>query len=95
MVDAAHLSDEELGSFLRSKGLHSAQLDEWRLLAEEALAGLARPKPRKASPEVKQIKALEKELLRKDRALAEVTALLALKKRMQELWGDEDGDTTT
>ena len=95
VVDAAHLSDEELGSFLRSKGLHTAQLDEWRLLAEEALTGLAKPKRRKASPEVKQIKALEKELLRKDRALAEVTALLALKKRMQDLWGDEDGDTST
>jgi transposase len=33
--------------------------------------------------------------LRKDRALAEVTALLALKKKVQELWGDEDDDTAT
>lgn len=99
VVDAAQLSDEELGSFLRSKGLHTSQLEEWHLLAmdaaQQALESSTKPKRRKASPEAKQIKALEKELLRKDRALAEVTALLALKKRMQDLWGDEDDDTTT
>ena len=98
VVDAAQLSEDELGSFLRSRGLHSSQLEEWRLLAmnaaQQALESSAKPKRRKASPEAKQVKALEKELLRKDRALAEVTALLALKKRMQELWGDEEGDTT-
>lgn len=95
VVDAAQLSDEELGGFLRSRGLHTSQLEEWHLLARQALEGSTKPKRRKASPEAKQIKALEKELLRKDRALAEVTALLALKKRMQDLWGDEDDDTTT
>ena len=99
VVDAAQLSDEELGSFLRSSGLHTAQLEEWRVLAmqaaQQALEGSTKPKRRKSSPEAKQIKTLQKELLRKDRALAEVTALLALKKRMQDLWGDEDDDTTT
>lgn len=95
VVDAAQLSDEELGGFLRSRGLHTSQLEEWHLLAQQALEGSTKPKRRKASPEAKQIKALEKELLRKDRALAEVTALLVLKKRMQDLWGDEGDDTTT
>lgn len=95
VVDAAQLPDEELGGFLRSRGLHTSQLEEWHLLALQALEGSTKPKRRKASPEAKQVKALEKELLRKDRALAEVTALLALKKRMQDLWGDEDDDTTT
>jgi hypothetical protein len=37
---------------------------------------------------------LEKELLRKDRALAETAALLVLKKKAQDIWGDEDDDTT-
>ena len=95
VVDAAQLSDEELGGFLRSRGLHTSQLEEWHLLALQALEGSTKPKRRKASPEAKQVKALEKELLRKDRALDEVTALLALKKRMQDLWGGEDDDTTT
>ena len=94
IVQAGELSGEQLGEFLRSNGLHQAQLDEWRSAAQQVLGGTVKKKP-KASSDAKRIKALEKELLRKDRALAEVTALLALKKRMQELWGDEGDDTTT
>lgn len=91
--EASGLSGEELGAFLRKEGLHTAQLDEWRRLAAEALAG-ARKRTKK-SPEARRVRELEKELLRKDRALAEVTALLALKKKIQEIWGDGDDDTTT
>ena len=36
---------------------------------------------------------LEKQLRRKDRALAEAAALLVLQKKIQALWGDEDDDT--
>lgn len=91
--EAARLSGDELGAFLRKEGLHTAQLDEWHKLATEALTGPKRG-ARKSS-EARRIKELEKELLRKDRALAEVTALLALKKKAQEIWGDGDDDTTT
>ena len=96
--EASQLSDEDLGAFLRREGLHQAQLDEWtEVVKAAALAGLAPPKRSKAkrSPEEKKIRALEKDLNRKDRALAEVTAILALKKRVQEIWGDGDDDTDT
>ncbi len=95
VVEAAALSDEDLGEFLRSNGVHLAQLEEWQQIAQQALDLTSKPKRRQASPEKKRIKELEKEVRRKDKALAEVTALLVLKKRMQEIWGDEDGDTAT
>jgi transposase-like protein len=92
-MEATGLSQEEIGAFLRRHGLHEAQLEEWR---QAALGALQKPKktnPRK-SPEAKRIKELERELNRKDRALAEVTALLALKKKLDALLGDGDDDTT-
>ena len=93
VLEAAALPDNELGEFLRRKGLHTAQLEEWHKLATEALSG---PKKRaKKSPEARRIKELEKELRRKEKALAEVAALLTLKKKAQAIWGDEDDDTTT
>ena len=49
---------------------------------------------KRQSPEAKRIRELERELNRKDKALAEVTALLALKKKLESLFGDEDDDTT-
>jgi hypothetical protein len=56
---------------------------------------LQKPKKRRSgkSPEAKKIQELERELKRKDKALAEVTALLALKKKLDALLGDEDDDT--
>jgi len=88
VLDAAALSEEELGAFLRSRGLHDAQLQQWR---DQMLIGLE-PKAVKRA-ESKRIHDLEKELRRKDKALAETAALLVLKKKAQEIWGDEDDDT--
>jgi len=36
---------------------------------------------------------MEKEINRKDKALAETAALLVLKKKVREIWGDEDNPT--
>ena len=91
VVEATALKDEELGEFLRRAGVHEAQLKQWREAAEAGLA--ASTKTRNAAPEARQIKALSKELRRKDKALAEVTALLVLKKKVDALWGDEDDST--
>jgi transposase len=78
--------------------LHAAQLNEWiDIVSTAALAGLAPQSHSKAkkSPQEEKIQELEKELNRKDKALAEVTAILALKKRIREIWGDGDDDTGT
>jgi len=91
VLEAAELSDAELGEFLRRKGLHEGHLEEWRRQAIEALA--PRRRRAKVSPEAKRIRELEKELLRKDKALAEAAALIVLKKKALAIWGDEDDDT--
>lgn len=95
VLEAASLSDKQLGAFLRSKGLHETHLQQWRL---QMLNGLEkRPgtakKPKRSTADTKKIKALEKELKRKDKALAETAALLVLKKKAQQIWGDGDDDT--
>ena len=93
VLAAARLSESELGEFLRHEGVHTAQLEEWRQIAlaaaENALAG----KPAVKKPDAKKIRELERDLDRKNRALAEVTALLALQKKVQAIWGDADEST--
>ena len=94
VVEAAAIPQAELGAFLRRKGVHEAQPVEWR---EAALAGLQRPsrRERKAvTVERLRVRKLERELQRKDKALAEAAALLVLKKKAQAIWGDADDDTT-
>ena len=94
VVQASELPEEELGAFLRREGVHTSQLERWRETARGALAGgQVSEARRQAARDRKRIQELERELRRKDKALAESAALLWLKKKAHEIWGDEDDDT--
>ena len=94
VLEAARLSDDELGAFLREKGIYELELKEWQQQMLDGLRAEPRPATRQATPaEVKRTRELERELRRKDKALAEAAALIVLKKKLQALWGEEDDDT--
>jgi transposase len=94
VVEAGRLSDSELGAFLRREGLHEATLREWRGAALEGLAPVRAARSRtKRAADQKRVKELERQIRRKDRALAEAAALLVLQKKVQAIWGDGDDDT--
>jgi transposase-like protein len=87
LLEYERLNEEERGKFLRGKGLHEAHLARWK---KEFIEGL-KLKPfvgGKNDPQRKRIAALEKELRRKEAALAEAAALLVLKKRADAIWGE-------
>ena len=91
IVEARGLAEHELGEFLRRKGLHEAQLRAWSEMATEALNGGRKPAGK--TVEGRRIRDLERELKRKDKALAEAAALLVLRKKLAALWEDEDDST--
>lgn len=97
VLDAAAMSEDELGAFLRRTGLHREQLELWRKQALEAAASaLDESEQRKrggATVENRRVRELQRELHRKEKALAEVTALLVLKKKADAIFGDEEDDT--
>lgn len=88
------LSGEALHAWCREKGLFEHQLTAWR----EAFCGSPAPETlqerREAKAELKALQdkheVLQRELRRKERALAEAAALLVLQKKFQALLGDED-----
>ena len=86
------LEGSELGTYLRREGLHEATVEGWREDVDAAALAALGGK-RKRSREQKQIRQLQRELERKDKALAETAALLVLAKKARALWGDEDDDT--
>jgi len=95
VVEAADLDDEQLGEFLRKKGLHQTHLAQWRFQMLDGLQNdFSKKSAKQKKADIKRIRALEKEINRKDKALAETAALLVLKKKVQEIWGDEDDPTT-
>ena len=60
VLEADELEGEALGAFLRSNGIHEADLDEWRAWLESGPAG--KGEQRQRSEDRKRIKSLEREL---------------------------------
>lgn len=91
VLEASQLGEEELGEFLRREGLHEATLEQWRAMALEGLSAGAAAKS--VNHGRRRVRDLERQLRRKDKALAEAAALLVLQKKVQSIWGDEDDST--
>ena len=95
VVETASLSESELGEYARQKGLYVEQIKEWRDACMNANGGVAKEAARlnrELKDSEKERKKLEKEIQRKDKALAEAAALLVLSKKANAIWGDpEDG----
>ena len=91
VLEAAAVPEAELGEWLRRKGVHAAQLDEWRAQAMAGLSGSTK-RTKDSAADARQIRQLERELARKEKALAEAAAIIVLQKKVQAIWGDEDDD---
>jgi transposase-like protein len=93
VLETAALNEADLAEYCRKRGLYPAQVTAWRSACEQAndwdRASTARL-GQATKEEKKRIKDLERELARKDRALAETAALLVLRKKASEIWGDFD-----
>jgi transposase-like protein len=93
VLETASLNEAELASYCRKGGLFPDQIRSWRQACEKAND---RPCERDAElreavrAERKRNKELEREVLRKDKALAEAAALILLRKKAQAIWGDAD-----
>jgi transposase-like protein len=92
IIETQSMSEEELGVYLRREGLHSNELKVWRDEVIKGLAPVARKSASKKDERDEKIKSLERELRRKDKALAEASALLILQKKIDLIWGSKGED---
>lgn len=94
VLETAAMNDADLAEYCRKRGLFSEQIKTWRVACEQANDWDRNSTARMSQAtreEKKRIKVLERELARKDRALAETAALLVLRKKAAAIWGgDED-----
>lgn len=98
VLEAANLSGEDLGEYLRREGIHTTDLEEWREKVTAAGTGALKDAKRKKSeqtPEARRIRELESELRRMEKALAETAALLVLQKKVRAYWAEKEDGTST
>lgn len=95
VVETATLSELDLNQYCREKGLYPEQVEAWRqacLDGQTSAKQQAQSERAQTKADKKRIRELERELNRKEKALAEAAALLVLRKKLNALWGD-DGDS--
>ncbi len=91
VIETALMNEAERSAWCRERGVYVEHLDAWKVSFEQADAAGTLVSPAMLAAERKKTRALERELQRKDKALAEVAALLTLSKKAQAIWGtDED-----
>jgi hypothetical protein len=88
VITTAALSEADMSAWCGALGIYPAELEQW---CASATTALAEPQDARASPQAtrqdrKRINELERELLRKDRALAETAALLVLSKKVAAIY---------
>jgi len=88
VIATAAMNEVGKSAWCREHGVYPAELEKWRASCTQALA---EPEEARASPQAtradrRRIRELEREVLRKDRALAETTALLVLSKKVAAIF---------
>jgi len=95
VLETASLNEMELGAYCRRKGLFKHMIEAWRETCKQAHTSLA-PKTKADRTAIrtqkKEIKRLEMELRRKEKALAETAALLVLQKKVRSLWEEPEDE---
>jgi hypothetical protein len=81
------LIGEDLNAWCREQGLFVHQLEQWKADFYSSQGGVS--EKREVHTLKAEIHGLERELLRKDKALAEAAALLVLQKKFRALLGGE------
>lgn len=95
VIETAALSAIEQSEYCREKGLYPEQIQAWRkacLDGQVSAVQQSQHERAQAKADKQRIRELERELNRKEKALAEAAALLVLRKKLHALWG-EDGDS--
>jgi transposase len=94
VIEYEAMPEDKRGEYLRREGLQSDHIEGWKKSMEAGLGGSARSAADRSerAADKKKIEELEREIRRKDKALAETTALLVLKKKADLIWGGGENE---
>ena len=94
VITTAAMDEAARSAWCREHGVYPQQLQQWRDSATQALAEPeeARASPQQTKQDRRRIRGLERELRRKDKALAETAALLVLTKKVSAIFNTDMGE---
>ena len=93
VIETSSMDENALAEYARKKGIYVKQIKAWKDACMNANGGVAQEAARlnrELKAAEKANKQLEKELARKEKALAEAAALLILRKKADAIWGEPE-----
>jgi transposase len=92
LLESRGIPEDEMGSWLRDNGLHSQHLAVWEQEVRESMTKGEQEAREELKAARKKIREQEKEINRKDKALAEMAAIVTLQKKTELLFQDPKED---
>ncbi len=94
VIATAAMDEAARSAWCREHGVYAQQLAQWRENATQALAAPeeARASPQQTKQDRRRIRDLERELARKEKALAETAALLVLSRKLEAVFNKNKGE---
>lgn len=95
VMETYSMNQADLAEYCRKKGLYKEQIEAWRescLNANGREPNQTKQLNQELKEEKRKAKTLEKDLRKKEKALAEAAALLLLRKKAQAIWGDQEDE---
>ncbi len=95
VLETYTMNESELAEYCRKKGIYREQIEAWKrvcMTANHRHLEQSKMVIQELKEEKVRAKELEKELRKKEKALAEAAALLLLRKKAQAILGDLEGE---
>lgn len=97
IIDTENLTEEEIGTYCRQKGVYYSELQAWKQTFIDCFDSSNTKTEKEYRQKYfnleKENKQLHSELNRKNKALAEASAILVLQKKANLIWGGGQEDT--
>ena len=90
LINAKSVPNDKMGEWLRLHGLHSEHLSQYEQEVTDIVANRVDKREEERKILIKENKELKRDNRRKEKALAELAALLTLKKKARAIWGDDE-----
>jgi len=94
VIACASLDEEKVSELCREQGVFPHHIKQWKQDFVRGQSAVTKVSLRTDNKVLRQEnKALKKELNRKDKALAETAALIVLQKKVNAIWGSDEGNS--
>jgi transposase-like protein len=92
IIKSNGLNEESIGKLCRTQGVFPHHIKQWKECFITVTTVTTETKKQQTVKALRnEVRELNKDLNRKNKALAETAALLVLKKKVNEIWGNSEG----